>query len=286
MLVLGVELQEKIRKIRAAIVGCGALGTGIAELLARLGVGYLKLIDADYVELSNLHRTHLFEENDIYKPKAISCAEKIKKINSEVKVEPIIDVVTSDNVIKLLEDVDYVFDATDNILTRLIINDACVKLRKPFIYGGVSGLYGSVKLVLPYKTSCLACFMSYSDNDVNACEVIGVVDTIISLVSTLEVQEMLNHLNGSEDGSLIYVDLKEMRFEKIGIEKNPNCEACGREDFVYLKGTYKNECMPMVVSEPLNEHPVISNEWLKIYKTSSGVIVCYNNGKCFKRVVR
>ncbi|MBP1358246.1 MAG: HesA/MoeB/ThiF family protein, partial [Sulfolobus sp.] len=272
--------------IRAAIVGCGALGTGIAELLARLGVGYLKLIDADYVELSNLNRTHLFEENDLYKPKAISCAEKIKKINSEVKVEPIIDVVTSDNVIKLLEDVDYVFDATDNILTRLIINDACVKLRKPFIYGGVSGLYGSVKLVLPYKTSCLACFMSYSDNDVNACEVIGVVDTITSLVSTLEVQEMLNHLNGSEDGSLIYVDLKEMRFEKIDIEKNPNCEACGREDFVYLKGTYKNECMHMVVSEPLNEHPVISNEWLKIYKTSSGVIVCYNNGKCFKRVVR
>ncbi|MBP1356888.1 MAG: HesA/MoeB/ThiF family protein, partial [Sulfolobus sp.] len=148
LLVLGVELQEKIRKIRAAIVGCGALGTGIAELLARLGVGYLKLIDADYIELNNLHRTHLFEEDDLYKPKAVSCAEKIKKINSEVKVEPIIDIVTHDNVIKLLEDVDYVFDATDNILTRLIINDACVKLRKPFIYGGVSGLYGSVKLIL------------------------------------------------------------------------------------------------------------------------------------------
>ncbi len=288
LLVIGVEAQERLKKTRVAIVGCGALGTGIAELLARLGVGFIRLIDADYVELSNLSRTHLFEEGDIYKPKAMVCYEKVKKINPEVNVEAIIDVISSQNVLKYLSDVDYVFDATDNILTRLIINDACVMLNKPLIYGGVSGLYGSVKLVVPYKSACLSCFLNYNGDDTNACEVIGVVNTITSVIASLEVQEFLNHLmdqdkNGEE---LIYVDLKELSFEKIKIERNPYCEACSRKEFVYLKNNYAvNACIPTEVSEPKGS-PVISNEWLRIYKTTGGVIVCYNNGKCFKRVVR
>jgi len=152
---VGVKGLAKIRKTRIAIIGCGATGTVQAELLARLGVGFIRVVDKDYVDLSNLPRTQLFDYKDAKEaiPKAIACAEKIRKIDPNVEVEPVITRVTGSNIVKLIEDVDIVVDGTDNLLTRFIINDAVIKLNKPWVFVGAVTWYGNVLFVNPGKRS-------------------------------------------------------------------------------------------------------------------------------------
>jgi len=136
------EGQKKLANSHVVVIGCGALGTTIANNLARSGIGHIKLIDRDIIELNNLQRQNLFNEHDVGLPKASIAAEKLKDVNSEIKIDSVIDDVTHKNIENLIKDVDVVLDGTDNMLVRFLINDACVKHNIPWVYGGAIETYG------------------------------------------------------------------------------------------------------------------------------------------------
>ena len=281
LLVLGLELQEKLKELKVTVVGCGALGSSLVELLVRLGVGNIKVIDADIIELSNLHRTHLFEEKDLGKPKAVVCKERGEEINHEVKIEAVTDIIDENDVEELIKGSDYVFDALDNLYYRLLLNDACVKNSIPLIYGGVMSEYSSVKLVLPEKNACLSCFLNYEGEEENVCETIGTLNTTVSITASLQVQLMLNHLRGDTDDFLYYLDFRKMRFDKVKIERNEKCQACGLHEFRFLKGEEKRPNCGLIREQERE----INNEYI-IEKDRNSLVICYKNGKCFKKVSR
>src|SRR5271157_3389161 len=158
---VGPDGQRRLTAARVAIVGCGATGSALSSLLARAGVGFLRIIDRDYVEPSNLQRQTLFDENDAAEslPKAIAAARRIKTFNSEVEVEPHPADLTPANVAELLDGVDIILDGTDNFETRYLINDYAVSAGKPWVYAAAVGSYGVTMTVLPGETACLACIL-------------------------------------------------------------------------------------------------------------------------------
>ncbi|MDT7901473.1 MAG: HesA/MoeB/ThiF family protein [Acidianus sp.] len=279
LLTLGIDVQEKIMNTKVLIAGCGALGSSIAELLVRLGVKELKIVDADVVELSNLHRTHIFTEKDLMKPKVLACKEFLEKINSEVKIEPIFDIIDETNAENLVKDVDVVFDGLDNINYRLILNDACVKYGKPLIYAGISGEYGNAKLIIPGKTSCLACFLQ-PFNTRNACDIIGTTTIVPNFLASIQVQLFINYLRGYSEDELIIADLKELRLDKIKMSRNPQCEACSLHEFKYLKHMDIN--CGLIRTEKIEGDKVFSSNGIELYKYDGDYIICYNQ-KCFKK---
>jgi adenylyltransferase/sulfurtransferase len=235
---IGVKGQTKLFKSRVIVIGCGATGTAVAELLARAGVGFIRVVDRDVVELSNLHRTHLFRELDVLEnlPKAYSCAKRLREINSSISVEYIVDSVSADNIEKLISDVDLVIDGSDNIETRLLINEACIVLNKHWIMMGVERWYGMTKFINASKGACYQCLVSrrYRRRE-NVCDVIGVSNAIVSLVtsiaSTLALKYLLE-LPVEED--LFVVDALDLTISKIKLNRNPECPACVKKEFIFL----------------------------------------------------
>ncbi len=176
---IGVEGQRRLASGRVAIVGCGATGSALAGLLARAGVGELRIIDRDYVEPSNLQRQSLFDEKDALEslPKAIAAARKIASFNSEIAVEPEVNDLTPANIEGLLEGMDLILDGTDNFETRYLLNDYAVKQSIPWIYSAAVGSYGVTMNILPAKTACLACIFPDSPRGiVETCETSGILN--------------------------------------------------------------------------------------------------------------
>jgi adenylyltransferase/sulfurtransferase len=235
---VGVKGQVKLFKSRIAVIGCGATGTALAEFLARAGVGFIRVVDRDIIELSNLHRTHLFRELDVLEnlPKAYACAKRLHEINSSINVEYVVDSVSADNIEKLIDDVDLVIDGSDNIETRLLINEACIILNKPWIMMGVERWYGMTKFIDVSKGACYQCLVGrrYRGRE-NVCEVLGVSNAIVSLVtsiaSTLALKYLLE-LPVEED--LFIVDALDLTIRKIKLNRNPECLACVKKEFVFL----------------------------------------------------
>lgn len=237
---IGYKGQVRLSKSRVAIVGCGATGSFMATLLARLGVGYLRVIDRDIVELSNLHRTLLHDEGDVERgmPKAISCIEKIKKINSGVDVDAVVDRLTRHNGEKLLTGVDLILDGTDDVETRLLINDVAVKYGIPWIHVGVERWYGMVLPVIPGKTACYRCLIDKPpERRGNACEYLGVVNTAVAMTISIAVSLALRILLGEKvDSELYMVDSWRNEVSKIKVMRNPRCPACVLHRYDYLEG--------------------------------------------------
>ncbi len=273
LLVLGLGVQERLSTLKVTVVGCGALGSKLVEELVRLGVGNIKVIDADIVELSNLHRVSLFDEDDVGKPKAKVCVEKAKKINKEVNLSYVLDVIDQENVEEMVKGSDFVFDALDTPLYRLILNDACVKLGIPMIYGGVNSWYGSAKLVTS-SSSCLSCFMS-SDSQEDVCEVTGTLGIVVSMVTSIQVGLMLKALE-SPDDRLFYVDGRDLQVKAFKIERRADCPTCSRREFPYLKHKFTPTCGIVRINERGNGNFTVLR--------NSETIICHENGKCFKKL--
>lgn len=239
---IGEEGQEKLRNSKVLIIGCGALGTSHAETLARAGVGLLRIIDRDFVELSNLQRQTLFEESDARKriPKAIAAKKRLEKINSLVEVEAIVADVNNSNIESLIKDIDVVLDGTDNFQTRYLINDACVKQEKIWVYGAAVSSYGATMTIIPYKTPCLRCIFEEIPSAASAptCETAGIIQPIISIISSIQTVEAIKILTGRFDKlhkSLIQIDVWTNEWKRIKInlpEKNCKCCALGRFEFL------------------------------------------------------
>ena len=244
--VLGEDGQERILKSSAVLVGCGALGTVLANLLVRAGVGRLRIVDRDFVEPSNLQRQTLFEESDAREvlPKAVAAERRLRQINSGPKIEGIVADLTPENAVDLLEGFDVILDGTDNFETRLLINDAAISLGVPWVYGAAVGSYGITLTIQPGKTACLACLLESGEGarTIGAdetCDTAGILNATASLIASMEAAEATKILAGKLDalhGRLVSCDVWTAKFQSIRIARNPNCRACARREFTYLEG--------------------------------------------------
>lgn len=242
---IGSEGQRRLAAGRVAIVGCGATGSALASLLARAGVGTLRIIDRDYVESSNLQRQSLFEEKDAAEslPKAIAAARRIAAFNSEIIVEGKVEDLVPGNIHALLEGMDVILDGTDNFETRYLLNDYAVKNSLPWIYAAAVGSYGVTMNVLPGKTACLACiFPDTPRGMVETCETSGILNTAVNLVASIAATEAMKLLLGDATAdrlrkTLLSVDVWTNEPAEIAaVSPRPDCRACGRRDFAHLAG--------------------------------------------------
>jgi molybdopterin-synthase adenylyltransferase len=238
---IGEQGQQHLLDARVAVAGCGALGSFQAGALARAGVGFLRIIDRDYVELSNLQRQWLFDECDVAEgmPKAAAAARKIAGINRGVEVEPMVADLTPSNVEDLLGGVDLILDGTDNFETRYLINDFAVERGIPWVYGAAVGSYGIAMPVIPGKTACLRCI--YPDPPPGSqptCETAGVLGSITALIASWQVSEAIKILCGAQPAAKITtVDVWSGDIRQVA-QPGPvaECPACGRREFPYLAG--------------------------------------------------
>ena len=240
---IGEQGQRRLAAARVAIVGCGATGSAVASLLARSGVGNLRIIDRDYVEPSNLQRQALFDEADAAEslPKAIAAARKIAAFNSQIAVEPQVADLTPENIGALLEGMQLILDGADNFETRYLVNDFAVKHSLPWIYAAAVGSYGVTLNVLPGKTSCLACvFPEPPSGTIDTCETAGILNSAVNLVASIEATEALKLLVGAEEQvrrTLLSFDVwRNERAEVSAAKPRPGCRACGERNFIHLAG--------------------------------------------------
>ena len=240
---IGREGQRKLSTARIALVGCGATGSALASLLARAGVGNIRIIDRDYVEPSNLQRQSLFDEADAAQslPKAIAAARHISAFNSQIVIEPVVADLVPANVDSLLEGMQLILDGTDNFETRYLINDFAVKIFIPWIYTAAVGSYGITLNVLPGKTSCLAClFPDPPQGALETCETAGILNSAVNLAASLSATEAIKLLVGADHqlrSTLLSFDLwRNQRAEVAAGNPRPGCRACGERDFIHLAG--------------------------------------------------
>ena len=239
---IGKEGQRRLLNSRATIIGCGALGSGHAEALARAGVGNLRVVDRDFVEFSNLQRQTMFTEADARErlPKAIACAKHIREINSDIQVEAEIIDVNHSNIERLVQDCDLVLDGTDNFATRYLINDASVKHNVNWIYGAAVGSYGVTMTIRPGVTPCLRCIFPEPPPAASAptCDTSGVIMPIINVVSAVQVSEALKLLTGNVESlhdSLMQFDVWRNEWRRISLgQPSADCSTCGLRRFESL----------------------------------------------------
>ncbi len=228
--------QEKLAESKVLIIGCGALGTNSANLLVRAGVGVIKIVDRDIIELNNLQRQILFDEEDVGQAKAVTAARKLQKINSEIEIQYLIKDINSRNIEEVIAGFDLVLDATDNIPTRMLINDVCVKHSIPWIYAGVLQTNGMVLTILP-DGPCLRCLLPEipPPGAMQTCETAGILNAIPYIIASIESVEAIKILLKKDiERRLIIYDVWDHRFDLIEIEKSDNCECCVSRDFKYL----------------------------------------------------
>jgi len=244
---IGEDGQRRLLNSRVTLVGCGALGTVLANSLVRSGVGHLRLIDRDFIETNNLQRQILFDEDDVAAnlPKAEAAARKLRRINSGVEIEPVVVDVDRTNILELASDADLILDGSDNFEVRYIINDAAVKLGKPWVYGGCIGSYGQSMTILPGETPCLRCVFEAAPNpgEAGTCETAGVLGPIVNIVASIQAVEALKLLAGKRDTinrELIYVDVWDNTTRRIkiaGLLGKVDCPCCQRHSFEWLDGS-------------------------------------------------
>lgn len=241
---IGRQGQEKLLASFVVIVGMGALGCVSANELVRAGIGHLRFIDRDLVELSNLQRQVLYTEEDaaLALPKVSAASEKLHAANSDVKLEPLFTDLNPGNIDALFEGADLVVDATDNLETRYLINEYCVAHQVPWVYGGAVGAEGMTAAFLP-GGPCFSCFSGHThasgQTSGRTCSTAGVLNTLTALVASLQVTEAVKILTGSDAvrKDLLYVELWENEFYPIPLEKNPECPVCARHQYHYLGHT-------------------------------------------------
>lgn len=215
----------------------------LANTLARAGVGHLRIADRDIVELNNLQRQVLFDEADVTGrvPKAVAAARRLRQINSSINVDPVVADVNSENIEDLSSDVDLVLDGTDNFDIRYLINDACVKHNRPWIYGGAVGSYGSTMTIIPGCTACFRCVHRQppAPGTLATCDTAGVIAPIVTAIASIASAEAIKLLSGAgtRNPGMIHIDLWENTFETFRIARSPDCPTCVQENYEFLENS-------------------------------------------------
>ena len=242
----GEQGQQRLSNSRALVVGCGALGSVIAESLTRAGVGHLRIVDRDFLEITNLHRQVLYDEQDVADelPKAIAAKRKLERINSQVEIEAHVSDVDFTNIEQLASDVDCICDGTDNFETRFLLNDTSHSLQIPWVYGGCIGAEGQQMTIVPGESACLRCLM----NDVPppgttpTCDTAGVLGPIVNVIASTQAMEAIKILSGNVEAvsqTLNVFDLWDSRLRQVklsGLREKNDCLTCKQGKYPWLAG--------------------------------------------------
>ncbi|OZM57685.1 thiamine biosynthesis protein ThiF [Lottiidibacillus patelloidae] len=270
---IGEEGQKKLQKSSVLIVGCGALGTAIANHLARSGVGNINIVDRDYVEFSNLQRQMLFEEEDAINatPKAVAAEHKLKRINSDIKVSGIVTDVHADNIEEHIRGVDLVLDGTDNFETRFLLNDACFKKGIPFVYGGAVSSRGMSAIFIPGKTPCLRCYISSGDQVGQTCDTIGVISPVVDIVASYQAVEAMKYLIHKETYSrkaIVSLDIWNNHSYELPLTKQKkDCPTCVIKQYPALKSNNDDDNYTVLCGR--NTIQITSNKTLNLNSLES-----------------
>lgn len=242
---IGIEGQRRICAARVLLCGCGALGTVLADTLVRAGVGFLRIVDRDFVDLTNLQRQVLFDEQDVAEqlPKSIVAAQKLARINSQVTIEPHVADIDWRNIREFARDVDLILDGTDNFEIRFLINDLSLELGIPWVYAGCVGSHGQTMAIFPHESACLRCIIE-SPPEAGAtetCDSAGVLAPAIHMVTALQSASALKILAGRKDlvlPQLTMVDVWDgtlRQMDLAGLRERSDCPACsqGRRDWLH-----------------------------------------------------
>jgi molybdopterin/thiamine biosynthesis adenylyltransferase len=223
----GVDGQEKLKRAKVVIAGSGGLGSSAAIYLAAAGVGTIRIIDQDTIELSNLNRQVLHWDNDIGRNKVDSAAEKLGQLNQYVTIEPIVETINEANISRLVDGFDIIVDAMDNLPTRYLLNKAAIKNNIPFFHGAVYGLEGRAMTVIPGKTACLKCVYR-GPVPQQKFPVIGMTPAIIACIQVTEVIKYIVGIGKLLANRLLVYDGLNMKFTELAVKSDPDCEHCGR----------------------------------------------------------
>lgn len=228
---IGVTGQRRLKNGRICVVGLGGLGSPLSIQLASMGVGHLRLVDRDVVEMSNLQRQHLYSVDVVGYPKVEAAASRLRRLNPYVEIEPLPLSLNPNNAEKILRGVDVVVDGLDSMAPRYALNRACVKLGIPYVFGAVITHVGNVSTIIPGETACLECFQGgVDDASLPTCAVVGVNPSIIGIVASIQASEAVRILTGRRPNlanRLLFCDLEDLTFERIELAKADKCPVCG-----------------------------------------------------------
>ena len=223
----GEEGQKKLKTAHVAVLGVGGLGCAASVYLAYAGIGHITIVDKDSVELSNLNRQILHWEQDIEERKTASAARKLSSINSSIKITPVCDSITKENVRGIIKGVDVVIDGLDNFRTRFLVNEACVKQSIPFVHAGVNGLLGAITTIIPGKTPCLACIYPTFSEGKDVIPVFGVTPAFMASLQVTEAIKLIAGFGKVLSGKMLYIDGETMEFFIEDLTRDPACAVCG-----------------------------------------------------------
>src|ERR671913_2335690 len=298
---IGFTGMENIRNAHVSVIGVGGIGNPVVTQLTAMGIGKLKIVDRDVIEISNLHRQHLYTDDDIGKVKVEAALERLRKLNPQVEIEAVPTSVTTYTAENLVKGSDVVIDALDSIEARYALNDACIKQNIPLIYAGALGMVGSVCTILPNKTACLRCmFPALEEDEMPTCSTEGVHPSILYLVGGIQVSEAVKMIIGQKPSlvnTLLYIDLNELSFERIKMLRHDECSACGKEKIIKEiqpekeliieelcgrdRGKRTYTVTPSKITSIVNLNKVINNAELLGYNIKSrgslGITVTTNN---------
>lgn len=243
---LGEDGQRQLLKSRALICGCGALGSVLANTLARAGVGFLRIVDRDFLEKNNLQRQVLFDEEDVSSgiPKAVAAARRLRKINSEIEIEEHVTDVDHTNIESLINGCNILLDGTDNFETRYLLNDASVKFGIPWVYGGCLGAEGKSMTILPGETPCMRCVFEDAPppGTTATCDSAGILSPIINVIASIQANEAIKILSGNRDAISRVLSVFELWDNRIlqvkldSLKDHTDCPACHQRVFPWLDG--------------------------------------------------
>jgi adenylyltransferase/sulfurtransferase len=248
---VGEEGQRKLLASKVTLCGCGALGTVLANNLARAGVGSIKVVDRDFIEPSNLQRQVLFDENDVTEnlPKAEAAARKLRAINSSINIESVVTDIDRTNIESLCEGSDLILDGTDNFEIRYLINDIAVKYNKPWVYGGVIGSNGMTMTIIPNQTPCLRCVFEAapSPGSADTCETAGVLGPVVNIIASMQATEAIKILSGKPETinkELVQIDVWENTYRRVKIAPllgKVDCPCCKHRKFEWIDGEFGSQ---------------------------------------------
>lgn len=227
---IGPEGQERLRQGKVLIIGCGGLGSPAAMYLAAAGIGTIGLMDGDVVDESNLQRQVIHFTPDVGRRKPTSAAEKLRAINPECNIKEIQEYLTADNAANIIADYDFVIDGTDRYHTKYLINDVCVKNRKPFSHGGVLRYSGNAFTYVP-GTACYRCIFGDepSQDDIPTASQVGILGTVAGMIGVIQATEAIKFLTGTGElltNALLTVDAMTWETHKINVSPSPSCRLC------------------------------------------------------------
>jgi len=228
---IGYKGQLRLKNAKVCVVGLGGLGSPAALQLAAMGIGFLRLVDQDIVEASNLQRQHLYSVNYLGYPKVEVAAKRLLELNPNIHIDPLPLSLNSNNAEDIVRGMDVVVDGLDLMTPRYALNRACVKLGVSYIFGAAIMTFGNVSTIIPHKTPCLECFQGNLDDDtLPKCAVVGVFPSVLSIIASVEVSEAVRVILGKEPrlaNKILHCDIENLKFDEVEIAKSENCPVCG-----------------------------------------------------------